>query len=64
LLTEVVALLRSHPGQDRFLFEFGDARGVVEIDFPNDATHYCDALEEGLVALLGTGCLEVTSREA
>ncbi|HEY52273.1 MAG TPA: DNA polymerase III subunit alpha [Caldilineae bacterium] len=64
LLIEVVTLLRSHPGQDRFLLEVSDARGVVEIDFPNDVTHYCPALEEGLVALLGTGCLEVTAREA
>ena len=64
LLIEVVALLRSHRGQDHFLFEISDARGVVEIDFPNDATHYCTALEEGLVELLGNGCLEVVSREA
>lgn len=64
LLIDVVALLRSHQGQDSFLFEVSDTRGVVEIDFPNDTTHYCTELEEGLVALLGTGCLEVVSREA
>ena len=64
LLIEVVTLLRSHQGQDSFLFEVSDGRGVVEIDFPNDSTHYCTELEEGLVALLGTGCLEVVAREA
>ncbi len=64
LLIEAVAILRSHEGQDRFLFEVSDARGVVELDFPNDTTRYCSELEDALTALFGIGCLEIVTREA
>ncbi len=64
LLIETVTLLRSYAGRDSFLFEISDARGVVELDFPNDTTRYCAELEAELVALLGIGCLEIMSREA
>ncbi len=51
-MRELVALLRSAPGQDRFTLFVPNPQGTVQLDFPNFTTSYMD-LREALAELVG-----------
>ncbi|MBM4465095.1 MAG: DNA polymerase III subunit alpha [Chloroflexi bacterium] len=58
-LGKVHSLLRSYEGDDHFsIYLVGDGKRV-QLDFPNDTTGYCPALEEALIEMLGAGAINV-----
>ena len=58
-LGKVHSLLRSYEGVDHFsICLVGDGKRV-QLDFPNDTTGYCPALEEALIEILGAGAIRV-----
>ncbi len=55
-------LLIEFQGANRFKFHLMGATqqgGSLELDFPNDRTHYCPELEQELVAILGPDCFHL-----
>jgi DNA polymerase III alpha subunit len=59
-LGQVYDKLLQHRGSDRFSLLVDDGRqGRRQVDFPNDTTRYCVALEQDLRALLGGGAIRV-----
>jgi DNA polymerase-3 subunit alpha len=58
-LRKVHSLLRSYEGVDHFsIYLVGDGKRV-QLDFPNDTTGYCPALEEALIEIVGAGAIRV-----
>ncbi len=58
-LDEVLAMLASFAGEDRFTITISDARNQTRIIFPGRTTRYCSELVAGLQQLLGEDCLTV-----
>ncbi len=57
-LAQAISLFRRFPGDDRFVVHVDNE---LELSFPNESTRYCEDLASAMAALLGAGCLEVTS---
>ena len=58
-MRELLALLRSRPGRDRFTFYVPNPQGTVQLDFPNFTTSYA-AVQEPLEEMVGQlGSMEV-----
>ena len=58
-LGKVHSLLRSYEGDDHFsIYLVGDGKRV-QLDFPNDTTGYCPALEAVLIEMLGAEAIRV-----
>jgi DNA polymerase-3 subunit alpha len=61
-LGKVHSLLRSYEGDDHFsIYLVGDGKRV-QLDFPNDTTGYCPALEAALIEMLGAEAIEVKTQ--
>ncbi|HSJ57795.1 MAG TPA: OB-fold nucleic acid binding domain-containing protein, partial [Anaerolineae bacterium] len=59
-LGQVYDLLQEYPGTDRFsLYVENSGNGDVQIEFPNDTTGHCLALETRLREMLGAGTVRV-----
>jgi DNA polymerase III subunit alpha len=59
-LGQVYDLLQEYPGTDRFsLYVENSGNGDVQIEFPNDTTDHCLALETRLREMLGAGTVRV-----
>jgi DNA polymerase-3 subunit alpha len=58
-LRHVHGTLISYPGQDTFsIVLFGGGR-VIEVDFPNETTHYCTELKEKLARIVGPEAVQI-----
>ena len=58
-MRELLGLLRSRPGRDRFTFFVPNPQGTVQLDFPNFTTSYA-AVQEPLDEMVGQwGSIEV-----
>ena len=58
-LGKLHSLLRSYEGDDHFsIYLVGDGKRV-QLDFPNDTTGYCPALEAVLIEMLGAEAIRV-----
>ena len=58
-MRELLSLLRSRPGRDRFTFFVPNPQGTVQLDFPNFTTSYA-AVQEPLGEMVGEwGSVEV-----
>ena len=55
VLTRVYSLLEEHPGDDSFCIYMAvnGGTGLVQMDFPNVATHYTPAIDAQLRDLVG-----------
>ncbi len=58
-LGQVHDLLVGYEGDDRFSLYVANGSRRVQLDFPNDTTGYCLALEQALVEMLGAGTVRV-----
>jgi len=58
-LRRVHGLLTSYPGEDKFAFRIYESERRIHLEFPNDTTGYCPALEDQLLELLGVGAVQV-----
>ncbi len=59
-LRQVWDMLVGYQGGDRFVIRVvGGAEKPVELDFPNEKTHYCPELLQELTALVGEGAVRV-----
>ena len=59
-LRRVHSLLVGHPGLDRFVIHLVDGAGKsVELEFPNDTTHYSPELARELAAVVGAEAVQV-----
>jgi len=59
-LGRVYRLLKSYNGNDYFSLYVVDGEQRIQLDFPNDTTGYCPALERELVKMLGAGAVRVS----
>ncbi len=59
LVERVHGILISFHGKDRFSFVMDSGDGLIEVDFPDDTTHYCDALVARLTTLIGDAAVAV-----
>jgi DNA polymerase-3 subunit alpha len=58
-LRVVYNLLTKTPGQDQFVLYIPNGNNKVQIDFPNQTTHYTAGLEQELVRMLGATAVRV-----
>ncbi len=58
-LRRVHGLLTSYPGKDRFAFHIYEGERRVHLEFPNNTTGFCAALESQLSELLGIDAVQV-----
>jgi DNA polymerase-3 subunit alpha len=63
-LQRVHGLLISYHGQDHFALILEDNVRRVQIDFPNDTTHYCPELVSTLAEILGPDAIQVLPDQA
>jgi DNA polymerase-3 subunit alpha len=61
-LRSVYELVTSYQGQDTFSFFIPNGQGRLQLDFPNDTTHYCTELQQKLAKMLGTAAVQVEPR--
>ena len=58
-MRELLMLLRSVPGRDKFTFFVPNPQGIVQLDFPNFTTNY-GTLQDSLTEMMGEwGNIEV-----
>ncbi len=55
----VYSLLTKKPGRDQFVLYIPNGNNKVQIDFPNQTTHYTAGLEQELVRMLGATAVRV-----
>lgn len=58
-LKSIYDLLKEKPGNDRFVFYIPNGNKKIQIEFPNQTTHYTAHLEQQLVQLLGAKSVRV-----
>jgi hypothetical protein len=58
-LKRIYDLLRETPGNDQFVFYIPNGNQKIQIDFPNQTTHYTAHLEQRLVLILGAKAVRV-----
>jgi DNA polymerase-3 subunit alpha len=58
-LRSVYELVTSYQGHDTFSFFIPNGQGRLQLDFPNDTTHYCTELQQKLAKMLGTAAVQV-----
>jgi DNA polymerase-3 subunit alpha len=61
-LRSVYELVTSYQGHDTFSFFIPNGQGRLQLDFPNDTTHYCTELQQKLAKMLGTAAVQVEPR--
>ena len=52
-------MLKETPGNDHFFFYIPNGNSKIQIEFPNQTTHYTAHLEQRLVQLLGAKAVRV-----
>jgi len=59
-LRRIHRLFIDHPGQDQFVIRLvSGGSPPVELAFPNNTTHYCPELVDGLADLVGAGSIQL-----
>jgi DNA polymerase-3 subunit alpha len=58
-LRSVYELVTSYQGCDTFSFFIPNGQGRLQLDFPNDTTHYCVELQQKLAQMLGAAAVQL-----